>query len=128
MKHVRNQLFTEINKLCFELDCSYNINCGGCCYVAACLAEQLERVNIPFKIIHYDEWSCHYAIKVSDRYLNRCDYEKREITEVLYENSEWLYDTYYNYDSWNSSYNRKWNLIVSTKIKSLFNKYANSRI
>ena len=122
----RNQLFTEINKLCFELDCSYNINCGGCCYVAACLAEQLERVNIPFKIIHYDEWSCHYAIKVSDRYLNRCDYRKKEITEIPNWTSKDLFE-YYRRGDWNWKYEPKNNRTVKNSIKSVFSKYENCR-
>lgn len=45
----RKKLFTKLNQLCLELDNKYNINCGGCCYVAACIAEQLESFNIPLK-------------------------------------------------------------------------------
>lgn len=65
----KKKLFTKLNQLCLELDNKYNINCGGCCYVAACIAEQLESFNIPFEIVHYDICGCHYAIKVSDRYI-----------------------------------------------------------
>ena len=48
----RKELFKQINRLCEELNFKYNINCGGCCYVAAVLAEQLELHNIPFEIVH----------------------------------------------------------------------------
>ena len=59
----RNQLFTKLNKLCDEMDRIYNTGLGGCCFVTACLAENLERNNIPFKIaIIYHP--CHYFIKV----------------------------------------------------------------
>ena len=120
----RKKLFTKLNQLCLELDNKYNINCGGCCYIAACIAEQLERFNIPFEIVHYDICGCHYAIKVSDRYINRSDYEKKEIYEILDYSSEEMFDIYYHGD-WNNTYERKYNSIVHRKIKNLFNE--NSR-
>lgn len=122
----RNQLFTRLNELCKQMNYSYNINSGGCCFVAACIAENLEKYKIPFKIIHYNLYSCHYAIKVSDRYLNRDNYFKREILDIFDRDSKWLYKLYYNND-WNNYYNKRWNLIVSTRIKALFYKYENSR-
>ena len=120
----RKKLFTKLNQLCLELDNKYNINCGGCCYIAACIAEQLERFDIPFEIVHYDICGCHYAIKVSDRYINRSDYKKKEIYEILDYSSEEMFDIYYQGD-WNSTYKRKYNSIVHRKIKNLFNE--NSR-
>jgi hypothetical protein len=120
----RKKLFTKLNKLCLELDNKYNINCGGCCYVAACIAEQLERFNIPFEIVHYDICGCHYAIKVSDRYINRSDYKKKEIYEILDYNSKEMFSIYYT-ENWNKTYERKYNSIVHRKIKNLFNE--NSR-
>lgn len=120
----RKKLFTKLNQLCLELDNKYFVNCGGCCYVAACIAEQLERFDIPFEIVHYDICGCHYAIKVSDRYINRSDYKKKEIYEILDYSSEEMFDIYYN-GNWNSTYKRKYNSIVHRKIKNLFNE--NSR-
>jgi len=122
----KKQLFTSINNLCKELDNKYNINCGGCCFVAAVIAEQLEKHNIFYTLIHYDKYSCHYAIRVNDRILNRCDYNFREIVFDEYLPSDTIFFTYYN-ESWNKMYNKKWNLIVKTKIKSIFKKYENSR-
>jgi len=124
----RKHLFKKLNELCLDLEDKYSINCGGCCYVAACIAEQLEIYNIPFTIIHYDECSCHYAIKVSDRYINRSDYKKKEITEELEESSWYLFDEYYaNIGYWNNTYNKKYNSTVKRKIKSTFKKCENSR-
>ena len=122
----KSQLFKAINELCCEMNLYYDINSGGCCYVAAVLAENLENVGIPFEVIHYDLCGCHYAIKVSDRYLNRDYYRKCEIVEILDVSSDEMYDIYYSKD-WNECYNKKWNLIVSTRIKALFKKYENSR-
>lgn len=122
----RNQLFTNLNKLCNEMDISYNTGCGGCCFVTACLAENLERNNIPFKVIILDS-PCHYFIRVSDRYINRCDFNiKGRHYRTRDFNSQTLYKIY-NEKSWNCYYNRKWNLIVKTRIRALFNKYGNKR-
>jgi hypothetical protein len=120
----RKELFKQLNRLCEELNYKYNINCGGCCYVAAVLAEQFELHNIPFTIIHYNLYGCHYAIKVSDRYINRSGYRKKEIYEILYCDSEKMFSIYYN-RSWNNTYEKKYNSVVHRKIKELFNE--NSR-
>lgn len=122
----RKKLFTKLNKLCLELDEKLNINSGGCCYVAAVIAEQLEIFNIPFKIIHYDRYGCHYAIKVSDRYINRGGYCKREIN--CYVNISSSKELFKIYDSeyWNDTYDTLNNDYVYEKIKELFNN-ENSR-
>ena len=122
----RKRLFKEINKLCVCLQDEYDINNGGCCYVAACIAEQLESHSIPFKVIHYNLRTCHYCIKVSDRYLNRDGYYKYEISEVLECSSEYLYNIYYETD-WNFRYNTIYNSKVRKRIKELFD-CENNRI
>ena len=122
----KKDLFKQLNALCEKLDNKYCINNGGCCYVAACLAEQLELHNIPFTVIHYDIYGCHYAIKVSDRYLNRCGYRKKEIYEYLDWSSEQLI-YHYRHHSWNELYEKKYNGCVKKYIKSIFSKYGNNR-
>jgi hypothetical protein len=120
----RKKLFTKLNQLCSELDYKYNINNGGCCYIAACIAEQLEKFNISFQVIHYDICGCHYAIKVSDRYINRSDYRKKEIYEILNCSSRDIFYIY-KHNRWNPTYNKMYNGVISKKIRKLFNE--NSR-
>jgi hypothetical protein len=122
----RRELFKRLNNLCEELNYKYDINSGGCCYVAAVLAEQFELHDIPFSIVHYDLCGCHYAIKVSDRYINRGDYRKHEITEYLEVGSKGLFKIYYG-KSWNRMYRTKYNSTVRKAIIKLFKKYENSR-
>lgn len=122
----KKELFKKVNELCIYLDSKYHINDGGCCYVAACLAEQLEKHNIPFSIVHYNICGCHYAIKVSDRYLNRCCFKKNEILEYLDWPSNKLFE-YYNNEDWNETYLRKYNGCVKKYIKAVFDKYENCR-
>lgn len=119
----RNELFTKINQRCSELDDECNINWGGCCYVAAILAELLETANIPFKVIHYNKCGCHYAIKVSDRYLNRGHYKYWEIGEILEVSSDYLYDVYDDGD-WNDHYDsEEYNDYVYDELKQIFEEY-----
>lgn len=118
----KKDLFKSLNSLCCEMNKSYNINSGGCCFVAAVIAEQLEKYNIPFKVaVAFSP--THYWIKVSGGYINR---NKYKVGCVENWNSSYLYDIYY-IKEWNNYYNRKYNLIVKTKIKSLFKKYENNR-
>ena len=118
----RKELYKSLENLCCEMRDSYSINSGGCCFVAAVIAEQLELKNIPFKI------ACcyhptHYWIKVKDRHINRDGFCKEELNSW---NSEYLFNKYYSQE-WNDYYSRRWNLIVKTRITALFNKYGNSR-
>lgn len=52
MQHLR-QLRDDLNKLCEGLDDKYSINCGGCCYVAYLIAEQLEKLGLKYKLVVY---------------------------------------------------------------------------
>jgi hypothetical protein len=116
----KKKLFTKLNKLCLKLDEELNINSGGCCFVAAVIAEQLEIFNIPFEIIYYNCGGCHYAIKVSDRYINRGGYYKKEIDRYSeISSSDELFDIY-NDNDWNETYNTLNNDYVYKKIKELF--------
>ena len=121
----RKELFKQLNSLCYEMNESYNINNGGCCFVAATIAEQLEKFTIPFTVINYD-YHWHVAIRVSDRIINRDGCEYKCITKDDTTSSKELYNEYYN-SKWNDLYNRRWNLIVKTRIRALFNKYGNKR-
>ena len=120
----KRELFKKLNSLCIEMNNSYNINSGGCCFVAAVISEQLEKYNISFKIA-YTSHPTHYAIKVSDRYINRDGFKFDKLFGIYSWNSEFLYETYQKED-WNDYYSKRWNLIVKTKIESLFKKYGNN--
>lgn len=120
----KKELFKSINELCLNLDYKYDINNGGCCFVAAVIAQQLENYNIPYEVYEYFS-PCHYIIKVSDRCLNNPrEYYFRDKYIMEDYNSSKLFKLYYEED-WNEKYSRKWNLIVETKLKSLFRKYGN---
>ena len=44
----------SINRLCDFLDAEYNINCGGCCFVAYEIAKHLDRLGLKYTLKIYD--------------------------------------------------------------------------
>ena len=72
-------LVNQLNNICKKLDSKYDINNGGCCYAAYCIAKILEKTNLDFYLIAFDRYcdfnkesnildlnrSCnHYAIRI----------------------------------------------------------------
>ena len=47
-KKVQYELAAQLNKMCKVLDKRYQINYGGCCYLAYCIAELLEKDGFKF--------------------------------------------------------------------------------
>lgn len=50
-----HSLCKSINKLCDFLNSEYNINCGGCCFIAFLLATHLDKLGISYELIAYDD-------------------------------------------------------------------------
>ena len=44
----------QLNNLCQKLDILYDINNGGCCYVAYKIAKQLDKLNIKYELVVFD--------------------------------------------------------------------------
>ena len=121
----RKRLFKLLNDLCKDMSNKYYINSGGCCYVAMIIAECLERNNIPYTVYRYI-YPCHFVIKVSDRYINRSDFNNAKI-ELYNCDSDELAKVYYT-ENWNDWYDKqRYNHLVKLRIKALFRKYENSR-
>lgn len=45
-----HQLVKDLNELCNTLAIEYNINCGGCCYVASEIARHLDKFHINYDL------------------------------------------------------------------------------
>lgn len=120
----RKQLFSAINELCRDLDNKYRINSGGCCYIAAIIAKNLEEYCIPFKVVHFETYGTHYAIMVSDRRLNGAKWPFRGFDEIVEMNSSRLFEIYYE-NEWNEVYSTEHNSEVNELISNLFKKYGN---
>lgn len=140
-------LLNKINKVCDELNNTYNINLGGCCYVAACIAEEFDSLNIPYSLAIYpdveiccpnnyirehiisrdsncitlgDDVVCHYALKLSHVGIVNID-DREEEDYILIKNIS-AKDIMFVYKSgsWNSCYHTKYNKLVKDKLHEIF--------
>jgi len=123
-------LLNLLNSLCEKLDNNYMINNGGCCYVAYLLAKELEDLNIPYKFITRDG-TYHCTIEVEGKLINPID-EEDDINAYDDDKSDYMSEDileFYENESWNDTYSRKWNLIVKTIIHSKIKRFIdeNSR-
>ena len=116
----QKELIKKINKFCDHFDDAYALNCGGCCYVAAVIAEMLEFKNIKYKVRYYD-CPTHYVIEVNRTPLNLGSFDGDY--DYLEEwNSSDLYEEYYS-GWWNDTYPTKLNGVVKMSIRNIFKCY-----
>ena len=116
----QKELIKKINKFCDHFDDAYALNCGGCCYVAAVIAEMLEFKNIKYKVRYYN-CPTHYVIEVNRTPLNLGSFDGDY--DYLEEwNSSDLYEEYYS-GWWNNTYPTKLNGVVKMSIRNIFKCY-----
>ena len=127
------KLCEHLNSFLSALDSEYNVNNGGCAFVAYCIARNLERLNLNYKVIFYDgyyensasynlskgEAVDHVFVVIRNYGINSAGYKIKKpfITKCSSYN---LYK-YYKRGEWNMDYERKYNSIVSRKINKFFN-------
>lgn len=134
----------ELDKLSQELDDKYDINSGGCCWLAYLIAKHLDRLHISYSLIIKDDnvrdegeleylilnkiksnevigrkGTCfHYAINIEGEGIVNdldCIFDY-SIHNITSANIKWLY----RYGDWNMRYNIKYNHEVSNIVNSLF--------
>ncbi len=71
------ELINELNKFLKILDSKYNINSGGCFYVAYLIAREFDKLGIDYTVVDWhednrlNEYSMyHRSLKVDGRYVN----------------------------------------------------------
>ena len=116
----QKELIKKINKFCDHFDDAYALNCGGCCYVAAVIAEMLEFKNIKYKVRYYD-CPTHYVIEVNRTPLNLGSFDG-DYDYLEKWNSSDLYEEYYS-GWWNNTYPTKLNGVVKMSIRNIFKCY-----
>ena len=116
----QKELIKKINKFCDHFDDAYALNCGGCCYVAAVIAEMLEFKNIKYKVRYYD-CPTHYVIEVNRIPLNLGGFDG-DYDYLEKWNSSDLYEEYYS-GWWNNTYPTKLNGVVKMSIRNIFKCY-----
>lgn len=116
----QKELIKKINKFCDHFDDAYALNCGGCCYVAAVIAEMLEFKNIKYKVRYYD-CPTHYVIEVNKIPLNLGGFDG-DYNYLKEWSSSDLYEEYYS-GWWNDVYPTKLNGVVKMSIRNIFKCY-----
>lgn len=139
-----HKLVKNLNNLCNYLSDIYNINCGGCCYVAYEIAKHLDRFNLSYELhilndypiskrkinekidlISGNNTCCHYYLVVhGGGAINRGDFDTEYYTYVVpninHRNLNWIYRV----SKWNSTYKRKNNKLIKKVISLYFKQYG----
>lgn len=138
-------LIQELNILLENLDIKYDINSGGCCYVAYLVARNLEKLHIPYCLNidcgcskHLYSANSRETIlagntgKSAEHYYIRC-YNK-DINIGITNNSDYIVSIssrflsssnilkIYEEGSWNCLYNISNNKLIKNKIYEFFRK------
>lgn len=141
----------KLNRILNELDYKYNINSGGCCFVACCLIHHFRNLGIKYKLvvlsedyisaqelrsnIRYNKGYCtncetanHYFVEVYGVSVNRGDFnlESYSVSKATYISPEELYDVYKS-GSWNSDYDKYLNKEVFRAISKFFKPYEEKK-
>lgn len=139
------KLFNKLNSVCSILNNDFEINCGGCCYVAACIAKELDTLKIPYSLAIFpdrdicctnnyireniisrnnnciglgDNVMSHYAIKLSHiGVINRSGFEDYLLIRNIHSKDIFFI---YKSGSWNITYNDSNNTKVSEEIAKVF--------
>lgn len=141
---IRYDLVNKLNKLCKKLDELFEINCGGCCYVAYCIAKLLEQFEINFKLVVFDnyynlkDFTClcelpvamnHFAITIDDvidgdvincddEYFNYYSYNSYDV------NSDEILKFYNEHNNWNRRYNPDNNNTIMITINNFYYEWT----
>lgn len=143
-------LVEDLNVLCDRLDQDYNINFGGCCFVAYLIMKHFEKIGLhPTLIIESDcenidqddfldcvhtrsgncqglkNQTCyHYFIYIPEinKYINSGEIFEDYLYEFQGLSAKDVHWIYKTGD-WNNNYNKKSNPMVGREIAQVFRKY-----
>lgn len=141
---------TKLNNFLSELDKTYNINNGGCCYIAYVLANLLEQHNIPYSFVIedeceyisgdlvaecienrsceeccyglFDETCIHYMISVNNKLLNKM--EETKISNCHFFDGVDSSDILWIYEtgSWNPAFDKSYKDEIFEKLSKFFDE------
>lgn len=139
-----HKLVRDLNKLCNDLCDRYDINYGGCCYVAYEIAKHLDRFHISYELRVINDYAInqlelakgiksisgrntcyHYYLVIhgggSVNKGNFCSwYYDYVITEISHRDLNTIYRT----GRWNSVYKKKNNKLIKKIISLHFKQYG----
>lgn len=127
----------RMNEVCKLLDILYDVNCGGCCYIAYCLSKLLSKDGIDYDVIvisddcyelnnceTLNDISCscsHYGISIGGHLIN-IDNKDLEYEYVKYFNNVHPDDIkeHYENEDWNNCYNTDKNDFIWEMLKNFY--------
>ncbi len=151
---MRERLISALKELMKFLDRHFDINNGGCCYVAYVIAKNLEKYNIPYQVVFYyecfEEGECYENLPsesiehdIKERAIpcvgtgdDTCNHYSIMIDDsnlnpfndraykILNLNADDLKWIYFKAGDWNMCYNRFINTYINTYIKNTFDLIA----
>lgn len=136
-ENVANNIAWKLNALCRFFDTTYDVNCGGCCYLTYCLAKLLDYDGIPYQVVVVSDdcddledcetlsdipCSCsHYGICIHDLYINIESYDLDSCYVKYFTNvdPDEILEHYENGD-WNNCYNTSKNELIWETLKTFY--------
>lgn len=127
----------KLNKTLEMLDSVYDINYGGCCYVAYCIATLLWDSNIDYQLIVLEDDAeeeidlnishYHYGLTIEDKYfinISENDLEEFDYARIDNPDPEVIKEHYDN-NEWNEMYNTDKNEFIKGIITTFYNEFIN---
>lgn len=128
-------LASRLGKLCIFLNNTFEINAGGCCFIASVIAHCLEQDDLNYKVgvcnnedyefeSFYDigcEAQYHYFIVLDKMNINDDGEEHFQVFDNV--SSKDLLDHYLECNDWNPTYNNLNNDFIEHLIKELYVKF-----
>jgi len=147
-----HKLVDNLNLLCENLVSSYNINKGGCCFIAYLIARHLDRLKLSYQLIVYSDEKKN-ILGISHEVFSMVKNFKEEDSSVTGYNTCYHYAIYlegggiinpeecnhtyyigglssknikwvYKIGHWNSEYNIHFNRNIQKIVNSFFSKYS----
>lgn len=135
-----NRISETLDEVCKLLDRLYDINCGGCCYVAYCISKLLYSDNIRYSVevisfyedVDLEEYNdftelsegySHYGISlIGDRFINITeeDIDGCESHTSFINVYPFQLKKHYNTNYWNSCYDTDKNKFIWNTIKNFY--------
>lgn len=122
---------------------AYEINQGGCCYLAYCIAKNLERLHIKYKVIIYEKLGFidsrieqfikdrnyniihnHYAIIIGSDVINGWDHSDYTVCNLSSVDLKWMWLKGVDNGGWNDIFNIGKCKVIREIINSIFKDYA----
>lgn len=148
-----NRTFIDnLNDLCRNLDYIFDINSGGCCYVASVLGHLCERYHLQYRLVIADDCGCfddelfkrcienqdlatcsglgddtcfHYYLQIMDSTVNSMDCEDLDLHyfDVDSDDITWIYV----HGRWNHVFDKQYCPIIRKTLVKFFDENFQKR-